>query len=90
MKTLNKFRKTNQFCISGVDVSRLVEIKNYLESKNYSLIYVANLLDDDGDSTYVVRCSNPAIHSIFDLWIAASGAGVKELQRVNIYQGSAS
>ena len=53
MKTINQFRWTNKFCISGADMEQLTRLGNYFCRENgYTLVAVAN---DDEPCKYTVR-----------------------------------
>jgi hypothetical protein len=69
MKTLNEFRKTHNFNITGMEAQMIVRIYTWLDQRKMSVIGLANI----DLHNYVVRVSHEG--SIKDLHInTASGA----------------
>jgi len=84
MKTINKIRNTNQFCITGTDVSLLVAIHHRFNEHGWHIIGVANDKDNSCAATvraYSAQFDDNGMTSVYDFVILCYGNSVKIIER---------
>lgn len=95
MKTLNKFRSTDQFCITGTAVEHMMKIHQFCTERQFSLVAVGFENDAERTNEYNIRVIKRDVFgtesagtpgSVYDLRVKIS-FDVREIERVLISEG---
>jgi hypothetical protein len=99
MKTLNKFRATDQFCITGTAVDHLAAIRQFCVEKQLSLVCVGFENDEARPNEYNVRVIKRDVfgtevkgmkpRGLYDVRVEVCGLGVRLLEQATIQEVAA-